>query len=99
VYGYGPSGGMMGYGAGWGGAGWMMVFGGILWILLLALAVIAVVWGVRSLSGRGTELLRPDRRSAALDILEERYARGEIGRDEYLQKKADVLGGGATGQR
>jgi uncharacterized membrane protein len=25
-------------------------------------------------------------------VLEERYARGEINRDEYLQKKRDILG-------
>lgn len=31
-------------------------------------------------------------RSAALDILEQRYARGEIQRDEYLQKKRDMGG-------
>jgi uncharacterized membrane protein len=30
--------------------------------------------------------------SSALDVLEQRYARGEIGRDEYLQKKNDILG-------
>jgi putative membrane protein len=33
-----------------------------------------------------------DRRSAGLDVLEERYARGEINRDEYLQKKKDIGG-------
>jgi putative membrane protein len=37
------------------------------------------------------------RSSAALDILEQRYARGEIGRDEYLQKKSDLLNRGPTG--
>ena len=31
-------------------------------------------------------------RSEALDILEGRYARGEIQRDEYLQKKQDLGG-------
>ena len=31
-------------------------------------------------------------RSEALAILEARYARGEIQRDEYLQKKADLGG-------
>jgi putative membrane protein len=30
--------------------------------------------------------------STALDILEARYARGEIQRDEYLQKKQDLGG-------
>lgn len=31
-------------------------------------------------------------RSQALQILEERYARGEIQREEYLQKKQDLRG-------
>lgn len=31
-------------------------------------------------------------RKEALDILEGRYARGEIQRDEYLQKKTDLGG-------
>jgi putative membrane protein len=34
----------------------------------------------------------PASRSEALAILEARYARGEIQRDEYLQKKADLGG-------
>jgi putative membrane protein len=32
------------------------------------------------------------RRSSGLDVLEERYARGEIHRDEYMEKKKDILG-------
>ena len=35
----------------------------------------------------------PSSRSAALDLLEQRYAKGEIEREEYLQKKADLGGG------
>jgi putative membrane protein len=31
-------------------------------------------------------------RSPGLDVLEQRYARGEINRDEYLQKKQDLVG-------
>ena len=38
----------------------------------------------------GTPL--PSARSEALAILEARYARGEIQRDEYLQKKVDLGG-------
>jgi uncharacterized membrane protein len=29
----------------------------------------------------------------ARDILDERYARGDIDREEYLQRKSDIAGG------
>ncbi|HXW47926.1 MAG TPA: SHOCT domain-containing protein [Xanthobacteraceae bacterium] len=32
-----------------------------------------------------------DRDTAVLDVLARRYARGEIDRDEYLQKRSDIL--------
>ena len=39
------------------------------------------------------ELTPPSERHAAgLDALDQRYARGEIDRDEYLQKRGDVVG-------
>jgi putative membrane protein len=94
MWGYGPWGGMMGYGGGWEAMGFMMLFGGIFWLALIVLAVWGVIWFARS--SHGGYPPRPDRGSAALDILEERYARGEIGRDEYLQKKKDMLGRPAT---
>lgn len=31
-------------------------------------------------------------KKTALDILSERYAKGEIGRDEYLARKKDIAG-------
>jgi uncharacterized membrane protein len=33
---------------------------------------------------------------SALDVLEERYAKGEIQRDEYLQKRNDLRNGGGA---
>jgi putative membrane protein len=41
----------------------------------------------RSLTHRSADI---GRRSPGLDVLEERYARGEINRDEYLEKKRDI---------
>lgn len=74
----------------WGGV-WWGPFGMIIWLLLLVVIVVAVIWLVRSTTqGGGRE--PPPRRSAGLDVLEERYARGEVDRDEYLQKKRDLTG-------
>ena len=70
----------MGY-YGWGGVGMgigMMVF----WGLLISLFVV-LLRGVWSSGKQGPE-------KTALDILKERYARGEIGREEFEQKKHDL---------
>jgi putative membrane protein len=87
MWGYGPDWGMMG---GWGG-GWGP-FGMIIWLLIVALIVAAVVWFIRSASRRGMHPPGIGSRLPGLDVLEERYARGEINRDEYLQKKRDIGG-------
>ncbi len=67
-------------GGGWGG--WMLVHGAF-WLLLLGLVAFAAL----SLTRRS----RPPNNSSALDMLDESYARGEIDRDEYLQRKKDIL--------
>ncbi len=87
-YGYGPHWGMGGWG---GGYGWG--FGLIhtaLSVAVIVIIVFAVIWLVRAVTGAGPH--HGPRRSAGLDLLEERYARGEINRDEYLQKKKDIGG-------
>lgn len=72
-------------GYGWGG----MIFGIVsmllFWGLLIAAATILVkfVWGL----GRSAEG-RPEK--TALDILKVRYARGDIEREEFEQKKRDL---------
>ncbi|MCX7624477.1 MAG: SHOCT domain-containing protein [Thermomicrobium sp.] len=88
--GCGPYGGMM---WGWGNWWWgllMMLF----WLLILVGIVLLVVWIVRQLAHRegptgGT--------SRALEILQERYARGEITREQYEQMRRDILGEGSRG--
>jgi putative membrane protein len=54
--------------------------------------VVALVWFVRALLRSRERLPQTGRRPAGLDLLDQRYARGEINRDEYLQKRGDVLG-------
>ncbi|MBF5091085.1 SHOCT domain-containing protein [Novosphingobium sp. NBM11] len=67
---------------------WMM-FHGIFSLLLLLLAISGVValirLGLKLWSNNSDSRNLP----ASLEILERRYASGEIDREEYLQKKAD----------
>jgi putative membrane protein len=63
------------------GAG-MLLMMVLFWALIIAGIVLALRW----LSRLGT----PPRSDAALDILRQRYARGEIGREEFEAKKRDL---------
>jgi putative membrane protein len=69
--------------------GWGMGFGFVFWLLVLAAILAGVVWFVRSQPLAGSHRSH-ERRSTGLDVLEERYARGDITREEYLQKKRDI---------
>lgn len=72
-----------------------MIFGGLIWLVLVVLAVVAIVWVVRSTTHGDRPNPHSPRRSQGLDILEERYARGEVDREEYLEKRGDLLGKGS----
>jgi putative membrane protein len=58
------------------------------WLLVLMGLALAVRWLWRVGSGIGT--VRPQEESA-LEILKKRYARGEIGKEEYEAKKRDLI--------
>lgn len=62
--------------------GWW-ILGIIFWVALLVGIVLLVVWLVKTVSGRG-------RQESALDILKRRYARGEITKEEFEEKKRDL---------
>jgi len=66
--------------------GWM--FGGGFGMLLIWLVPIALaIWLFSSLGKRSGQ--NPTEKNA-LDILKDRYARGEIGQDEFEQKKRHI---------
>ncbi len=78
-------------GNGWDGTGSMMIFGGLFWLVLLALGVAGAVWFFGASRRRGPDVPTAERNFPAPEILEQRYARGEINREEYLEKKKDML--------
>lgn len=66
---------------------WLFPLHGLFSLLVLVL----IVFLIASIARRPYRYAgRP--RSAALEMLEQRYARGEIQREEYLQKKQDLGG-------
>jgi len=72
------------------GWGWWMVFGGI-WMLLFWIAIIwLVVWGIKSLVGHKEPKGGTPEKRDPLEIAKERYAKGQISREEFEQIKKDL---------
>ncbi len=65
---------------GWG------VLGPFMMIVVWAAIILFIVWLVRE--ARGTA--RGERDKSALEVLKERYAKGEIERKEFEEKKKDL---------
>lgn len=87
-YGYSPH--MMYWGGGWFG----MIFGPIVMILVLAAVIALAVLLVRWIGGPWHGMQPPHNVPAGrtpLDILKERYARGEIDKEEFEERRR-VLG-------
>ncbi len=63
------------------GGPWLMIF----WWVIIIGAVIVIAKGLFFSSNRGPE------NQSALDILKKRYARGEIDKEEFSEKKKDIL--------
>ena len=74
----------------WNGGWFGMFFGLLLMVVFLAVIVAAVVFAIRWLSGSGRDAAAPPVKTP-LDILKERYARGEIDKEEFEERRR-VLG-------
>lgn len=87
--GYDRYGGGMGPGMmGWGYGGWVMgIFNIIFWVAVV-IGVVYLIKYLSSSSKQGSQVIKSA--DSALDILRERYAKGEINREEFEEKKNDL---------
>jgi putative membrane protein len=72
------------------GMGWWMVFEAIVFVLFWVGVVALAFWAVDTLS-RGA---KGDAKTTPIDIAKERYARGDISRDQFEQIRRDLSQGG-----
>ncbi len=69
--------GGMGFGMGW----W--------WVIGLIL-IVAIIYAIVRSNGQRNNFSHTDNQKSASSILEERYARGEIDKEEFEAKKRDL---------
>jgi putative membrane protein len=70
----------------WHDFSWWMVFGMIFMVLFWGSIIWLVVWGIQ----RATHRSHSPSNMSPLDIAKERYAKGEITREQFEQFKKDL---------
>jgi len=69
------------------GMGWWMAFGGLWMVLFWGGLIALIVWGIKKVTERGSSVQKQD----PLDVAKDRYARGDISREEFEQIKKDLF--------
>ncbi len=78
------------FGYGFGQYGWIgMLIGTVIWLLVIGGLVWFVIWAIRRSNGGGFQSNPPSSPSAK-EIVQLRYARGEINREQYQQLLEDL---------
>jgi putative membrane protein len=60
-------------------------------LLIAGIVIASIIWYVQYRIRRRAKALSASRENSGLEVLTRRYARGEIDRNEYLQKRDDIL--------
>lgn len=84
---------MWGYSAGYGWAGFVwMALNTVFWLVLLGLLAWALVWALAHWLGHrpGRNAAPPPPPASALDVLNQRYARGELDEPTYLRMREQL---------
>lgn len=81
---------MYGYGSGFGIGGWILM--GLGFVVFWGLVVTLVIVLVRRSRTGSPPLVYASRHQTALDILAERFARGEIDEQEFASRRRALLG-------
>jgi putative membrane protein len=81
---------MMFWGNHMGFGGWGLLFNGVLWIGLIALGIWLLARLFPTGGGNRRDPERAERRETPLEILQRRYARGEITKEEYETVRHDL---------
>ncbi|ALV63433.1 hypothetical protein ADU37_CDS17340 [Thermococcus sp. 2319x1] len=71
------------------GFGWFGWFGMLFMLVFWVLVILGIVWLIKWAAESGSKTSR----KRALEILDEKYAKGEIDDEEYERRKRKILGG------
>ncbi len=71
--------------------GWGMGFGMDLWWIIGVIIIVIIVWVVVKIINQTNHSNTELDNKSALDILKERYARGEIDKEEFEERKKGLM--------